>query len=497
MLREYSKAIILIVVLVLVQNMDITLKKLRNSSNEAPTSFAQMQKAPLGSWYIIRNVHSNMCLTWAANTFVKQTPCNPNQLNELWKVKSAEGKEGDWVKISDINGQFLDYSNGEYRIASENKSGSQNFFAEERDSAYTLKNESGKKCIAPSNLNDGSLIKQIRCCGAKENLWKFEKVDFNPSGQSNRVTVTKPVAPIAPVPKTNGNYPLNSPINIRDKKSGRCLTAMRIQGNRFILANCDPNNMDQIFYVKPHEGEFNRIFSNNFNLVFDLNGMGAQDANFYHNWPINNYDAQHWRMPIVKEGRYFKIINKATGKCVDNSSSNVIDQHVCFENINQLFHFTHASDPQYNQLARATAEPNKTGLVAVNTPVFIKDKRSGRCLSAMMIQGQRYHLQYCNPNNNDQKFIVKPFRDGWFKIHAFNQNLVFDLNGNAGHDGNYYHNWPINHTNAQHFRFQTVDNGQYVKIINMNGKAVTSYHGPDIDQRANNGNNNQLFYFVR
>lgn len=182
MVREYSKTIILVIVLLLVHNMhcmDVTHKKLRNISN---SSFAQteIQVLPEGSWILVKNSQSNMCLTWTSDKVIKQSTCNSKQLNQLWKVKKVEGREGDWVKISNINREFLENSGRIYKISDVNETGSQNFLATERDSGLNLINESVNKCLAPSNLNDGGLVEHIACCDKAINQWKFEKVDFNP-----------------------------------------------------------------------------------------------------------------------------------------------------------------------------------------------------------------------------------------------------------------------------------------------------------------------------
>jgi hypothetical protein len=180
MIREYS--LMLVIVLVLVQNlncMNITYKNLRNSSN---INFAQteMQAVPEGSWFLIKNSGSNMCLTWTSGKTIKQALCNSKQLNQIWKVQKNEKKEGGWVHISNINGEFLENAGRNYKISDKNETGSQVFLATDRDSGLNLKNESSKKCLAPSDLNDGSLVKHMACCDKAINQWKFEKVDFNP-----------------------------------------------------------------------------------------------------------------------------------------------------------------------------------------------------------------------------------------------------------------------------------------------------------------------------
>lgn len=181
MIRECCKALILVIVLVLVHNMycmDVTHKKLRISSNASLTQ-TDMKVLPEGSWILVKNSQSNMCLTWTSDKVIKQYTCNSKQLNQLWKVKKVEGKEGDWVKISNINKEFLENAGRNYKISDVNETASQIFLATERDSGLNLKNESVKKCLAPSNLNDGGLVEHISCCDKAINQWKFEKVDFN------------------------------------------------------------------------------------------------------------------------------------------------------------------------------------------------------------------------------------------------------------------------------------------------------------------------------
>jgi hypothetical protein len=570
MIHNYTKFLMLVIVLMLVQNMDLTFKKLKKLSQVPQTSFAQLeiQKLPDGSWFLLRSVHSDMCLTWGSDRVTKQTACNSKQLNQLWKIKKIQEKQGDWIKISNINGDFLDNKGGEkkrkskYGISSENKSDTQNFLAEIRDSGFTLKNERGAKCIVPTNLDDGSLIQQKRCCGSNQTQWKLEKVNYTPNPTPNkRESTSKPNAqpipqpipqPIAkpavnptvqPIikpapqplmrevtPQVSAKVPLNTPVFIRNKQTGRCLTAEINTGKRYHLSVCNPSNINQKFTVRPYQGDFNRVFAHNPAFVFDLNGQGEQDGNYYHNWPVNNTPAQHFKMPSV-DGKYFKLINQRSNKCAANPQGDVIDQRGCNNNDNQLFNFDPVdsfviSKPAVNPTVQPVIKPapqpiakpavNPTvqpiikpapqplmrevtpqvsAKVPLNTPVFIRNKQTGRCLTAEINTGKRYHLSVCNPSNINQKFTVRPYQGDFNRVFAHNPAFVFDLNGQGEHDGNYYHNWPVNNTPAQHFKMPSVD-GKYFKLINQrSNKCAANPQGDVIDQRGCNNNDNQLFTF--
>jgi hypothetical protein len=186
MIKNTIKLSLLFIVLLLVQNVDLTLiKGLKSSLNNQikNTDITDPYSVSGDSWFLMRNLHTNLCLTWNSSKSVEQDTCNNKKSNQLWKISKKNLKEGTWINFSNINGEFLEYQgkeakiNNMYQISPRKQSGSQNFLAVKVHSGFSLQNERGKKCLAPKNLDEKSMIEQFRCCGTLRTAWRFEKVD--------------------------------------------------------------------------------------------------------------------------------------------------------------------------------------------------------------------------------------------------------------------------------------------------------------------------------
>jgi len=354
---------------------------------------------------------------------------------------------------------------------------------------FKLINQKTNKCAANPQ---GNVIDQRGCNNNDNQLFEFDecKEEKKPVVISHREISTKP--------QSIGQVPLNTRLFIKNKQTGRCLTAEISQGKRYHLAECNPNNNNQKFTIKPYKGDLNRIFAHNPALVFDLAGQGAHDGNHYWNWPINDTPAQNFKMPAI--GDYFKLINEKTGKCAANPQGDVIDQRGCNNNDNQLFDFHDCEDENMtvvkSEVKRTSTQFKLYTKVPLDTVVSIRNKKTGRCLTAEISQGKRYQLAECNPNNNNQKFTIKQYQGDFWRIFAHGNAHVFDLAGQGQHDGNYYHNWPVNSTPAQHFKMP-ISNGFFKMINQRSNKCAANPQGDVIDQRGCNDSDNQLFFIAQ
>jgi hypothetical protein len=499
-------------------------------------------KVPLNTPVFIRNKQTGRCLTAEINTGKRYhlSECNPSNNNQKFTVKHYQG---DFNRVFAHNPAFVfdlagqgQHDGNYYHNWPVNHTPAQHFKMPTVDGKYfKLINQRSNKCAANPQ---GDVIDQRGCNDNDNQLFNFDPVDsyvFSKPAQNPTVQpiikpapqpiyqpaqnpTVQPVIKVAPqplmrevAPQVSAKVPLNTPVFIRNKQTGRCLTAEINTGKRYHLSECNPSNNNQKFTVKHYQGDFNRVFAHNPAFVFDLAGQGQHDGNYYHNWPVNHTPAQHFKMPTV-DGKYFKLINQRSNKCAANPQGNVIDQRGCNDNDNQLFNFDPvdsftSAKPAVNPMMRTTViktapqpivSDDTDGdcyKVPLNTPVFIRNKQTGRCLTAEINTGKRYHLSECNPSNNNQKFTVKHYQGDFNRVFAHNPAFVFDLAGQGQHDGNYYHNWPVNHTPAQHFKMPTVD-GKYFKLINQrSNKCAANPQGDVIDQRGCNGNDNQLFNF--
>jgi hypothetical protein len=186
MIQNTIKLSLLFIVLLLVQNVDLTLiKSLKSSLNNQIKNIDITDSNSFSgdSWFLMRNIYTDLCLTWNSNKSVEQVTCNKKKSNQLWKITKVNLKEGTWINFSNVNGEFLEYQgeeskiNNMYLISPRKQPESQNFFAVKVDSGFSLQNESGKKCLAPKNLDEKGMIEQTRCCGTLRTAWRFEKVD--------------------------------------------------------------------------------------------------------------------------------------------------------------------------------------------------------------------------------------------------------------------------------------------------------------------------------
>ena len=349
MIHNYTKFIILVITLILVQNFDLAQKRLQKIKTPTETTIlAQLNSLPNGYWFLIRNVQSKMCISWGKDRILRQVLCNMENESQWWKITKNQQKNEGWVRISNTNNEFLDNKASttkgtEYMIWTENGSTSQSFYAEMKSSGFSLQSEQGKLCVAPSGLNDQSLVSQFRCCGTGQTQWTFEKV-------TPRKPTPGPNYREKPVPVPNPHIPLDTLVTIRVKKTGKCLTAHGFLGE-FKFAKCNHNNKDQKFMVLKN-GEFYRVFNPD-NLAFDLKGSGKQNQNKYWLYQVNGTPAQNWSF-VPTTGKFFKVVSQASNKCLDNPvNTETLLQWDCHGLDHQQFSFKRI------KATPTTVKPNK------------------------------------------------------------------------------------------------------------------------------------------
>jgi hypothetical protein len=131
MINDSVKLTLLCIVLLLVQRGDSKiLKKPKISQNEEYIYIPRKNACSSleESWYQLRNIDTNLCLSWSSDKSVTQIACNKNQKNQFWKVTKNIEKGSRWIKISNINGDFLENQGGDskrlskYGVSKENQS---------------------------------------------------------------------------------------------------------------------------------------------------------------------------------------------------------------------------------------------------------------------------------------------------------------------------------------------------------------------------------------
>ena len=211
----------------------------------------------------------------------------------------------------------------------------------------------------PTTVTDIVYYNRVDCCQNRINGAKVQLLDSNKaliaeytitSGGPkfvincnnvalNREITTRPaihpMPVVAPQPPVLQSVPLGRHVTIRNKASGKCITAEVKHGARYALADCNPNDNKQKFTIRAYNGPWWRIFAVGDPLVFNLAGQGQHDGNHFWNWPINNTPAQHFQMPM-KNG-YFSMVNQRSNKCAANPHGNVMDQRSCNGQDNQFF----------------------------------------------------------------------------------------------------------------------------------------------------------------
>jgi hypothetical protein len=188
MINNSLKLIILLTVLLLVQSVDLKQNKaLKNSQKSEEISFAQLtaDALPEGTWLLLRNTHSNKCLTWRPDRTIKLVDCSQKEIRQYWKVsKSNSGKS---ISISNINKYFLDNQGGnglkssKYGLSYKGESNTQNFIVEKFGNEFSLQNERGRKCLTSILKGKYVRVEQRGCCFKNLTSWTYEKVNFDDS----------------------------------------------------------------------------------------------------------------------------------------------------------------------------------------------------------------------------------------------------------------------------------------------------------------------------
>ena len=162
-------------------------------------------------------------------------------------------------------------------------------------------------------------------CRKREDLTPAARVNEAKPAPPTPVVVVEPPKPVGP--QRVKQVPLNRAINLRNKATGYCLSAVIAHDAKYVMAVCNPADNKQQFTIKPKSGDWWQIFPAANGLVFDLAYADSKEGNFYWNWDINNTVAQNFKMPITNG--YFSIINQNSNKCASNSSGFVVDQRSC------------------------------------------------------------------------------------------------------------------------------------------------------------------------
>jgi len=183
----------------------------------------------------------------------------------------------------------------------------------------------------------------------------------------------------------------------------------------------------------------------------------------------------------ITDDRYYKIVNRNSGKCLDVESSSEEEGG----NIHQWEY--HGHDNQKWKLVPAGGACYE--IINVN---------SGKCLDVKgksKETGANIHQWECHGHDN-QKWKLEPVGDGYYKITNVNSGKCVDVQGGSKDDGANIHQWEYKGHSNQKWRIEPVG-GDILKIINENsGKCldVESYNmadGANIQQWEYKGHDNQ------
>lgn len=181
MISNTIKLSILFVVLLLVQNVNLTMNKNLKGKmypSDDYTIINDPNTVSQNLLFLIKNPYTDMCLFWTKDNSVQQDRCDKNQKNQAWRIL----KDGKSVKFSNIEGNLLEYRSGKaykgkrYGISSPNNSESQKFLVERFSYGHSIQSQ-GKKCMVPKFLDTKSQMRSIRCMATLDIAWRLEKSD--------------------------------------------------------------------------------------------------------------------------------------------------------------------------------------------------------------------------------------------------------------------------------------------------------------------------------
>jgi hypothetical protein len=181
MISNTIKLSILFVVLLLAQNVNLTLNKNLKSKIFVDNDYTiqyDPNLVPDNSCFLMKNPYTDKCLSWTKEKRVVQNTCNKNEPNQVWRIL----KEGDFVKFSNNIGEFLEYKSGKsnkgrrYGVSPANKLESQKFLAKRLAYGHTIQS-SNNKCMTPKSLDEGSKMRHLDCITTLRLAWRYEKVD--------------------------------------------------------------------------------------------------------------------------------------------------------------------------------------------------------------------------------------------------------------------------------------------------------------------------------
>lgn len=184
MISNTIKLSILFVVLLLVQNVNLTMNKNLKAKIYVSNDYTIVNDpntVSQNSLFLIKNPYTDMCLFWTKDNSVQQDRCDKNQTNQAWRIL----KDGKSVKFSNIEGKLLEYRSGNankgkrYGISKPNNSESQKFLVEKFSYGHSIQNiqSQGEKCMVPKKLDVKTKMTSIRCMATLRIAWRLEKSD--------------------------------------------------------------------------------------------------------------------------------------------------------------------------------------------------------------------------------------------------------------------------------------------------------------------------------
>jgi cell division septation protein DedD len=382
MTRNCAKFIIFMIVLILIQDVDLKLKNLKKI--KTPEENTTVERP----WMLIRNDHSNLCLSLSSNEILKQVECDIEQENQHWKQSKIADKEENFVKIYNKNGKYLTNLGGDssrtsgYGVLPENNSPNQNFSIIIRDKKMYLKSEAGR-CLSPESTNVGSKIEQRVCCKNAHAAWKFIEINEpepepqpapepvpEPQPAPEPVPAPQPAPQPKPAPKPtpqpipapqpapqpkpapkpqkpkvfqpSSTIPSEIQTFIKARASGLCLTVSNSREAIYTFAQCNIDNINQKFKLLPNGGDnyYIRTYDGTYAMnVFGGNRSGG-DYNNFKNVFMNRTVDQLFQVTKVF-GNYFKMVQKKHNKCLTHrSSGSECYIYECYNNDeNQMYTF--------------------------------------------------------------------------------------------------------------------------------------------------------------
>jgi len=184
MISNTIKLSILFVVLLLVQNVNLTMNKNLKAKIYVSNDYTIVNDpntVSQNSLFLIKNPYTDMCLFWTKDNSIQQDRCDKNQKNQAWRIL----KDGKSVKFSNIKGKLLEYRSGNankgkrYGISKPNNSESQKFLVEKFSYGHSIQNiqSQGEKCMVPKKLDVKTKMTSIRCMATLRIAWRLEKSD--------------------------------------------------------------------------------------------------------------------------------------------------------------------------------------------------------------------------------------------------------------------------------------------------------------------------------